>query len=292
MGERICGKAAVESLAKRFPQLYVAPAEGVQEVHRLASTQGVVPENASLAHFTGSSEDELREVETPTGPIEVLFLKERGDFETFLQIIGHKSKPDPIARTVGAITYRGLPDWGKVQAAFDAYVLRGGDDWSAEFARLAKEPGAFRSELIVISEGPYSNVPADKARYGEEEWQHVSREIRLHHECAHVVCRRTMPDDVLPVWDEVTADTVGLLFATGNYDASLAALFLGVTEAGYADGRLAEYLDESQEARIDEVATEVHAALNDIEALTAENGAVVDPFDFLLQLKRQPLLRY
>ena len=292
MGERICGKAAVESLAKRFPQLYVAPAEGAQEVHRLASTQGVVPENASLAHFTGSSEDELREVETPTGPIEVLFLKERGDFETFLQIIGHKSKPDPIARTVGAITYRGLPDWGKVQAAFDAYVLRGGDDWSAEFARLAKEPGAFRSELIVISEGPYSNVPADKAHYGEEEWQHVSREIRLHHECAHVVCRRTMPDDVLPVWDEVTADTVGLLFATGSYDASLAALFLGVTEAGYADGRLAEYLDESQEARIDEVATEVHAALSGIEALTAENGAVVDPFDFLLQLKRQPLLRY
>ena len=101
-----------------------------------------------------------------------------------------------------------------------------------------------------------------------------------------------MPDDVLPVWDEVTADTVGLLFATGNYDASLAALFLGVTEAGYADGRLAEYLDESQEARIDEVATEVHAALSGIEALTAENGAVVDPFDFLLQLKRQPLLRY
>lgn len=292
MGERICGKAAVESLAKRFPQLYVAPAEGAQEVHRLASTQGVVPENASLAHFTGSSEDELREVETPTGPIEVLFLKERGDFETFLQIIGHKSKPDPIARTVGAITYRGLPDWGKVQAAFDAYVLRGGDDWSAEFARLAKEPGAFRSELIVISEGPYSNVPADKAHYGEEEWQHVSREIRLHHECAHVVCRRTMPDDVLPVWDEVTADTVGLLFATGSYDASLAALFLGVTEAGYADGRLAEYLDESQEARIDEVATEVHAALNDIEALAAESGTVVDPFDFLLQLKRQPLLRY
>lgn len=297
MATQIKGKDALEALARRFPQLYVAPAEGALEAHRLASGQGIAPENGNLDHFIGSDLDELREVDTPAGPVEVLFLRERADFETFLQIIGHKSQPVPIARTVGAITYRGLADWGKVAAAFTEYLAGGGDDWSAEFARLAKQPGAFRSEIVVISAGPYSNVSAEQTPYDEAEWLKVSREIRLHHECAHVVCRRTMPDDVLPVWDEVTADTVGLLCATGRYDAALAARFLGIDVTGFSGGRLEEYLDDDQKTRIDEISREVYGALGRIEELSRGDGAVADdgaadPFEFLLALKREPMIRY
>ena len=283
------GFDALQALARRFPQLYVAPAEGAQNAHRLASGQGIAPEGANLDHFEGSPLDELREVETPAGPVEVLFLEHRRDFETFLQIIGHKSAPDPIARTVGAITYRGLADWGKVTDAYRAYVASGGSDWGEEFSRLAKEPGAFRSEIVVISEGPYSNVPAEETPYAPDEWLRVSREIRLHHECAHVVCRRSMPDDVLPVWDEVTADVVGMLATTGRYDASLAARFLGVNEGGYADGRLVEYLDDEQSARIDDIAAQVYGACTSIEQ-TCASAEVADPFAFLLELKRAPLI--
>ena len=291
MGNILRGKEALEALAKRFPQLYVAPEEGAQDAHRLAGGRGIAPEGANLEHFISNEEDELREVDTPAGPIEVLFLKERHDFETFLQIIGNKSQPVPIARSVGAITYRGLPDWGKVAAAHAAYFEGGGNDWSSEFARLAKEPGSFRAEIVVISEGPYSNVPASDTPFGEGEWLKVSREIRLHHECAHVVCRRTMPGDVLPVWDEVTADVMGLLCATGNYDSSLAARFLGVTAGGYAGGRLSEYLNEDQNAQIDEIAIKVHASLITIEGLCGDRKQE-SPFDFLVELKRDPLLVY
>ena len=291
MDNGIKGNGVIEALAGRFPQLYVAPAEDALEAHRLACGRGVPPEGANLDHFVTSPEDELREVDTPAGPVEVVFLKERADFETFLQVVGHKSQPVPIARTVGAITYRGLADWHKVARAFEDYINGGGADWGAEFARLAKEPGAFRSEIVVISHGPYSNVPAAETPYGEAEWLEVSREIRLHHECAHVVCRRTMPDDILPVWDEVTADVTGLLCATGGYDDSLAARFLGVAQDGFAGGRLSEYLDEEQAARIDEVAAEVHAALGRIEAMCGQEQAA-DPFAFLLQLKGNPLLCY
>ena len=284
------GRGAIEALALRFPQLYVAPAEGAQEKNKLARARGVVPEGATLEHFNGSAADELRKVQTPAGPVEVLFLEDRADFETFLQIIGHASEPVPIARTVGAITYRGLADWGKVVAAYEAYLASGGDDWGAEFARLAKT-GAFRSEIIVISEGPYSNTPAADTPYDEEEWLGVSREIRLHHECAHVVCRRTMPDDVLPVWDEITADVTGLLCATGSYDAKLAGRFLGVTAEGFAGGRLVEYLDEGQRSRIDEIAVEVFGSLGRIQDRLRES-ADRDPFDILLELKREPMLNY
>lgn len=285
------GAAALQTLAQRFPQLYIAPAEGTQEAYRLAAGRGKAPQGANLDHFITSEEDELREVDTPAGTVEVLFLKERADFETFLQIVGHKANPVPIARTVGAITYRGLADWGAVKAAYQAYVADGGNDWPAEFRRLAQQPGAFRAELVIISEGPYSNVPAGQTPYDSEEWLHVSREIRLHHECAHVVCRRLMPDDIVPVWDEVTADVTGLLCATGNYDAALAATFLGVTDEGFAQGRLSEYLNDEQLAGIDEVAAGVHGTLQRIEALV-HTTPPKDPFAFLLDLKRAPLLDY
>lgn len=285
------GGEALAVLAKRFPQLYVAPAEGAQTAHRLAAGRGIAPAGADLGHFVTSPEDELREVDTPAGPVEVVFLHNRSDFETFLQIVGHKAEPVPIARTVGAITYRGIADWGKVAVAHAAYAAAGGDDWPNEFARLARQPGAFRAEIVVISEGPYSNVPANQTPYDEERWLCISREIRLHHECAHVVCRRTMPDDVLPVWDEVTADVVGLLCAIGRYDAALAARFLGVAPDGYAGGRLAEYLSDEQAQRIDEVAAEVFAACAQIEQACGQTQAS-EPFTFLLDLKRAPLLAY
>ena len=289
--ESIKGKDALAALATRFPQLYVAPAEGVQDVHRVAAGYGIAPEGANLDHFITTPDDELRVVMTPAGPVEVLFLKERADFETLLQVIGHKSQPVPIARTVGAITYRGLADWKAVADARERYIASGGDDWGAEFSRLAKEPGMFRAEIIVISEGPYSNVPAGETPYGDDEWLRISHEVRLHHECAHVVCRRTMPDDVLPVWDEITADVTGLLFATGHYDAHLAGRFLGVGENGFTDGRLSEYLDDEQKARIDEIAVEVAKALAAIEARCGDDEAA-DPFAFLLSLKAEPLVRY
>lgn len=285
------GRAALEALARRFPQLYVAPAEGAQDAHRLASTCGAVPEGANLDHFTSSEEDELRVVDTPAGPVEVLFLERRSDFETFLQIIGNKSRPVPIARTVGAVTYRGLADWGEVAEARKAYLDGGGDDWPTAFAQMAKEPGAFRAELVVISEGPYSNVSAEETPFSDTEWTGISREIRLHHECAHIVCRRTMPEDLLPVWDEVTADVTGLLCATARYDAALAGRFLGVSSQGFTGGRLSEYLDEEQMARIDEISSEVSEALARIEGLSRK-GAAEDPFGFLLDLKRAPLIGY
>ena len=287
----ITGRSAIETLARRFPQLYVAPSEGSQNAHRLASGRGIVAPGADLGHFIGSSEDELRELQTPAGEVEVLFLKERVDFETFMQTIGHKSQPVQIPRTIGAITYRGLADWGKVASAREAYRASGGDDWEGEFARLAKQPGAFRSEIVVISEGPYSGVPACETPYAPDEWLRVSREIRLRHECAHVVCRRLMPDDILPVWDEMTADVVGMLFATARYDAPLAARFLGVGQNGFLGGRLPEYLDDELTTRIDEVAVEVFRAIGNIEGMCGESEAA-DPFGFLLRLKAEPLVQY
>ena len=290
-GETTRGRAAIEALALRFPQLYVAPSEDAQEAHALAARRDSPPADANLDHFVSGPDDELCVVDTPAGPIETLFLSRRGDFETLLRIVGHRARPVPIARTIGAITYKGLPDWGAVAAARSAYLASGGDDWASEFSRLARQPGSFRAELVVISEGPYSNIPAGSTAYDEDEWLRVSRAIRLYHECAHVVCRRIMPEDVLPVWDEVTADMVGLVCATGTYDAALASLFLGVTADGYAGGRIVEYLSDDQVAGIDVLSREVHDACGRIRQIAGPEE-LAHPFDFLLDLKRNPFIAY
>ena len=101
MREEIKGRAVIETLAGRFPQLYVVTAEGAQEANRLAAGRGIVPEGANLDHFIGEDEDLLGTVDTPAGPVETLFLKRRADFEAFLRIIGHKSQSVPIAHSGG-----------------------------------------------------------------------------------------------------------------------------------------------------------------------------------------------
>ena len=60
---------------------------------------------------------------------------------------------------------------------------------------------------------------------------------------------------------------------------------------GFAGGRLSEYLEDDQKAHIDEVAVEVHAALQRIESLCGD-AEVGDPFGFLLRLKESPLVQY
>ena len=56
-------------------------------------------------------------------------------------------------------------------------------------------------------------------------------------------------------------------------------------------GRLSEYLTEEQLGRIDAIAAEVFGALKKIEVRTMCEPPD-DPFAFLLDLKRDPLIAY
>ncbi len=282
------GKEVIANLAQRFPQLYVAPAEDAQELHRMAAGRGIVIPDANLDHFVTSDEDELRVVDTPAGAVETVFLQERHDFETFLQIVGHRAQPVEILPEVGAITYFGLADWGAVARERKRYLDAGGTDWPQEFKRLATQAQAFRCQLVVLSSGAYSNVCFKQTPYDEPEWLRLSREIRLYHECAHVVCRRKMPKNIDVLWDELTADLTGLLFATGGYDVGLAQTFMGVSSDGYVGGRLPEYLDDEQAPRIDEVSVSIHEAIEKIDAYVRSTPQQ-DPFEILLSLKEKPL---
>ena len=76
-----------------------------------------------------------------------------------------------------------------------------------------------------------------------------------------------------------------------GYDAALACAFLGASERGFVGGRLEEYLNDEQTARIDEIAVAVHDACARVEKACGPNQ-VADPFEYLLDLKRTPLIPY
>lgn len=274
-------------LAERYPQLYVRPSENSEDAYRAAAGRGEPPER-ELGHFIGSKEDWLRTEQTPAGPVEVLFLKERVDFETFLRCIGYQCKPVEILPSVGAQTFFGLRNWKKIREHKEEYLSLGGTDWGTELRRFDADKEKSRDTLVLVSDGPYSALPWRKTPYGEAEWRSISLDIRYFHECAHVVCRRTFPEQKLPLWDELTADLTGLRMATGTYDGALAAAFLGVTAEGFAGGRLSHYLSEGEDP--DETARELWQVIARLEELSAKQPEE-KTWELLLELTCEPLLR-
>ena len=276
-------------LTERFPQLCVCPADDATEAYRAAALRGIAPEGATLSHFKGSPDDFLKPYDTPAGDVDVLFLAIRDDFECALRCLCYRCRPEPIPTTVGAMCLDGLADWSKI-AAERARVISRGESWADAFAEFRKDPRNYRCMLVVVSEGPYSAVDASRTPFGETEWILVSRQIRIYHELTHVVCRRLMPDDKPPVYDELIADWCGLVHATGAFDPGLAATFIGVSDEGYTGGRLETYLKDGTRD-LDEVARECHATLLKMQELT-RGATPEDAFDLALDLKRRHLLDY
>lgn len=278
----------MEQLAERYPQLCIRPSEDAEEAYLAAVTEGERA-GGDLSHFIGSPEDWLRTVETPAGPVEMLYLRERADFLTFLRCIAYRCRPAEIPASVGAQTFFNLRNWQKIHAHEKAYLAGGGTDWASELARFDADREKSRDTLILLSRGPYSAVPWQQTAWNEDEWLRVSLDIRRFHECAHVVCRRSFPEQKLPLWDELTADLTGLRMATGRYDPALAAAFLGVTAEGYTPGgRLTHYLADGEDA--DTTARELWRVIGQL-AERSEAWGADDSWGLLLALAREPLLR-
>ena len=234
----------VEMLAKRFPQLYVKPEKGASqsELYRSIVRKGYHYEG-SLSHFTGSADDRLTLEQTPAGEVTVVFLADRADFECFYRIMACRCEPVEVPATMGGSCISGINDWSKIHAHMEAYREGGGEDPSGEFARFTVVPSNYRETILLLSEGPYSAVPAERTPYDSETWLRLSREIRRYHELTHFVCRSLFPEKKNPIWDELLAGCMGLLFATGEYIVPMAQTFLGIENGAYTGGRLENYTD-------------------------------------------------
>ena len=233
-------------LAEVYPQLYLTPGEEGARIWQGIVRRGEKAPSDSLGHFQGDPRDSVTMENTPAGPVQVVTLGDRRDFELFLQIMAFKCVPEAIPATQGASILDGVVNWTKIRARREEYLRGGGteDGWPAEFRTFTSNRRNYTDALIVLSTGPYSAVPAAEAGMSEDEWLRASLRIRKAHECTHFICRRMFPEKIDPIWDELVADAAGLYAALGRYDLRLACLFLGVGENGYTGGRLENYAGE------------------------------------------------
>ena len=275
----------VAALAAIYPQLYLPPGEEGALAYGPIVRRGRAAPSCSLAHFRGSALDSLALEDTPAGPVQILTLGDRRDFETFLRIMAYRCALAEIPATQGASILDGVINWTKIRAHKEAYFAGSGDaeGWNAEFKRFTAEPRNCKDALIVLSVGPYSALPAADAGLSDAEWLSASHAIRKAHECAHFICRRLFPGQIDPIWDELVADAVGLYAAFGRYDPALAARFLGVTEGGYAGGRLENYAGSDD---LDALARKVYRALLHLKRCADEAGHIA-PYEMVIRLEEE-----
>lgn len=245
------GRDVIKTYIHRYPQLTISPAPGKSksEEYKNIALRGKLPKEYENP-FTGTQEDRVFCIPTPVGDVEVLYLADRGDFETCVRALAYKCEREEIPASMGAIHIGGVNNWAKIQARKRAYLEAGNSDWSAEFRRFTADPANYKDTVLLVSKGAYSALPAAKAGFGEEEWLGYSLIIRIYHELTHLICRKRYPEKKEAVWDEIVADCMGIYKALGFYDTRLAEKLLGVEGERYRKGaRLENYVADRSELR-------------------------------------------
>ncbi len=285
----VMGAEVLPYLARIYAQLYLTPGAESAEAYKKVVLYGEAAPACDLSHFTGDGRDSCVIEQTPVGDVRVVTLHQRRDFETFLQIMAFRCTEKQIPATQGASILDGVINWTRIRAHKDAFLRSGAaeDAWPEEFQRFTADKNNFKDALIVLSAGPYSAIGAEAAGMTEEDWLAASHEIRRAHECTHLICRRRFPELIDPVWDEITADAVGLYAAFGRYDTALAALFLGAGPEGYTGGRLENYVPAETEGRqevLDRTAKKVYAVIHSL-ADRIEGFGSIEPYDLAIRLE-------
>jgi len=240
-------------LSEKLVQFRFPIREGISQTDPYAAVtrKGAHPDD--IAEATGlalNASDDLKLVIHPTaaGRIPLLIVHDRDDFVALVQALAMRNEPEPVPDSQGACMVAGLNNWDRIrtyrrvwEAEHPAEAALGG--WQREFRRLLPQKELYQDRLIVLSDGPYSAVPAADLGLSDDEWRRLSLIIRREHECTHYFTRRvlgSMHDNLL---DELIADYAGITAAAGTYRAGWFLRFMGLESfpAYRAGARLENY---------------------------------------------------
>lgn len=229
---------ALTCLKRHLVQLRFPIREGISETdaYRNATLRGELPEvgNASDKGVSLQAPDALRVKvhPTPAGRIPLLITESRADFSTLVQALTRRNEPAQIPESMGATMVAGYNNWGRIRAYRRDWERRTQNPteqkWKREFKRLIPKKSLYQDRFIILSDGPYSSVPAHKLGLSECEWRRYSLSIRREHECAHYFTRRVLSSMRSNILDEFIADYMGITAAAGQFRADWLLHFLGL----------------------------------------------------------------
>lgn len=187
---------------------------------------------------------ELRMQATAAGRIPVVSVNNRTDFEHILQALLNRNEPMDIPQSMGAVMVAGYNNWERIDQHRRRWQHSAPPNtWDDEFKRLIPQKALYQDRFIVVSAGPYSNVVASDLILGDEEWRRLSVEIRIVHECTHYAMKRIYGQMRNNLQDEIIADAMGLVSATGTFRSDWFLRFMGLENhcAPRPDGRVNVY---------------------------------------------------
>ncbi|HEX3527745.1 MAG TPA: hypothetical protein VH988_11825 [Thermoanaerobaculia bacterium] len=209
-------------LREHLPQLSFPIREGISatESYRAATRRGVPVE--TLPEATGLALDEPESIElvlhaSAAGRIPLLIARSRGAFVALIQALTKKNEPVPIPLSQGALMVSGYINWSRLRE------LRRSPDWREDFITERRE--LYQDRFILLSDGPYSAVPAADLDLDAAAWKEMSLVIRREHECAHYFTRRLFGSMRNNLLDELIADFMGIT-ASGSFRAGWCLRFL------------------------------------------------------------------
>jgi hypothetical protein len=245
-------RGAAPVLREHLPQLAFPIGERVSEsaAYRAATRRGVPP--ASLSEATGLPLRHPERIElalhpSPAGRVVVIIARDRLDFVALVRALGKRNEPAPVPDAQGALALSGYNNWSRLREHRELWERTDpasrAATWGEELARLQARPEIYQDRLVVLSDGPYSGVPAAAMGLPESAWREASLAIRRDHECAHLFTRRLLGSMRNRLLDELLADYAGIVAAAGRFRADWLLRFLGLEHLPRmrAGGRLEIY---------------------------------------------------
>jgi hypothetical protein len=223
------------TLAARLVQLRFPIQAGISQTdaYRAATRRGIAPGDDTMLALEDPDGLELVLHPTLAGRVPVITCGTRGDFISLVQALSCRNEPEPVPASMGACIVNGLNNWDRVSrvrqrmeaergAPFDA------QEWSEEFHAIAQDKALYQDRLILLSQEPYSAVPAAALGLNDVEWRALSVSIRREHECTHYFTLVALGGMRNNLFDELIADFAGLARTFRRYDAAVALRFLGL----------------------------------------------------------------
>jgi uncharacterized protein DUF7005 len=233
-------RGAFAVLREHLPQLRFPVRPGISgtEGYRAATRRGVPPEEVPEATGLAVERPEAIELvihESPAGRIPLLIARRREEFVALLRALTKRNEPVPVPPAQGALMVSGYNNWsriGELRRRWEALPApeRETATWNQEFQRLQGRHELYQDRFILLSDGPYSAVPAAGLGLEEGEWRGISLTLRRDHECAHYLTRRLFGSMRNNLLDELIADYTGMVGATGRFRAAWFLRFVGLED--------------------------------------------------------------
>ncbi len=231
-------RGAFAVLREHLPQLRFPVRPGISETegYRAATRRGVPPEEIPEATGLAVERPEAIELvihESPAGRIPLLIARRRAEFVTLLQALTRRNEPEPVPAAQGALMVSGYNNWSRIRELRRRWEAlphpeRETATWNQEFQRLQGQRELYQDRFILLSDGPYSAVPAADLGLEEGEWRAISLALRRDHECAHYLTRRLFGSMRNNLLDELIADYTGMVGAARRFRAAWFLRFVGL----------------------------------------------------------------